>query len=425
MRTSVDLGRVEGWCFAALGEQETFLYRRVMDGDREVLGVGGGDAFIHADTTLTLGVVFDRWKEWWETRVQGEWCFGHVAYDAKNGLEDLVSQALDPMAWPDVCWFIPRWVFEIKGGQGWLHAHPEDIEEGLRLAGRLLNESKKGVEKQPVECIWVEPDKARYLREARHLLRRIHRGDIYEINHCVEWMADAMGWDPHVAFQSALTGSQAPYAGYYRLGERYALCFSPERFLKWQPGLATTEPMKGTRPRHPDPERDLELALELAADEKERSENIMAVDVARHDLSRVAAHMGVKVEELCAIRSYPAVHQMVSTVQCRTAPGVGVVDVVRACFPPASMTGAPKISAMRLIDQAEGMRRGLFAGVLGFVDPEGLGDLNVVIRTLQFRADTGRLSLMTGSALTALSDPDKEWEECSLKAASVLRYLSA
>jgi para-aminobenzoate synthetase component 1 len=181
--------------------------------------------------------------------------------------------------------------------------------------------------------------------------------------------------------------------------------------------------MKGTRRRHPDPTEDARLAAELATDAKERSENIMAVDVMRNDLSRVAAPRSVVVQELCGVHPYPHVHQMISTITADLGQGQTAWDAVLRSFPMASMTGAPKVRAMMLIDELEDMRRGLFSGTLGFFSPEGDTDLNVVIRTLTYDAASGRAALITGSAITASSVPEQEWEECELKAASVLNAL--
>ena len=181
--------------------------------------------------------------------------------------------------------------------------------------------------------------------------------------------------------------------------------------------------MKGTRPRSTDAATDREAAQELANDTKERSENIMALDVMRHDLSRIAASGTVKVTELCAVRSYPRVHQMVSTVEATIRHGLEPMDVLRATFPMASMTGAPKVRAMELINEVEEGPRGLFSGSFGFFAPDGTGDFNVVIRTVLFNASSGRLSLTTGSAITAQCLPEQEYEECQVKARSVIDAL--
>jgi anthranilate/para-aminobenzoate synthase component I len=181
-----------------------------------------------------------------------------------------------------------------------------------------------------------------------------------------------------------------------------------------------TEPIKGTRPRRPDAVADAQVQAELRSDPKERAENIMAVDVARNDLGRVASPGSVHVAGLCTLRTFPNVHQLVSTVTARLAPGRSAWDAVRSAFPMASMTGAPRVRAMEIIAALEEVPRGLYSGALGFELPDGTLDLNVVIRTITYDARSGRASLFTGGAFTAMSDPLAEWAECAVKARSVL-----
>jgi para-aminobenzoate synthetase component 1 len=268
-----------------------------------------------------------------------------------------------------------------------------------------------------------QTDRTSYLAQVDRLMRHIQHGDIYEVNYCVQRTAHWPALDPFTAFQRLLQRSQAPFAAFHRNGERFTLSASPERFLAFDHRRVIGEPMKGTRPRSADPQEDERLRDELAMDAKERSENIMAVDVMRHDLSRIAAPGTVAVKELCGVRSYPRVHQLVSTIAATIAPAFGPMDVLRAAFPMASMTGAPKERAMRLIASAEGEPRGAFSGSLGFFAPDGTGDLNVVIRAIELDRRTGKATLRTGSALTALCDPTSEWEECTVKARSVLDAL--
>lgn len=367
---------------------------------------------------------------------QKDWAFGHLAYDLKNEVEELTSRHPEAMGFPLAQWWVPRFVVELDGTRAVLHVHEGERKEGEAWWRRLMNGTAPTA--MAKDIAWA-PTTSRetYLERAADILGHIQRGDIYELNYCVERTAGAADWDPYAAFARMLDRLDPPHAAFYRLGDRFALCASPERFLRIEGRRVVAQPMKGTRPRGLDGTSDRALAAELARDAKERSENIMAVDVMRNDLSRVAAGRSVRVDELCAVKSYPAVHQMVSTVSAELAPGVHPVEAIRAAWPMASMTGAPKVSAMRLIDQVEDQRRGLFSGSLGYFSPlpassgggggshpgsdlgEWVADLNVVIRTILFDASTGRLSLSTGSALTAACDPQKEWEECELKARSV------
>jgi para-aminobenzoate synthetase component 1 len=261
----------------------------------------------------------------------------------------------------------------------------------------------------------------RYLAQVQTLLDHIQQGDIYEVNYCTQRTAVLEKFDPFTAFAKLLAHADAPFSALLREGDRFALCASPERFLRIEGDRVISQPMKGTRPRGRSRTEDSALAWELANDPKERSENIMALDVSRNDLSRIAASGSVKVEELCAVKSYPNVHQLVSTVGALIRPGVSPMDVLRATFPMASMTGAPKLRAMQLIDEVEDMRRGLFSGTIGFFLPDGTADLNVVIRTVTYDVSTGRAALISGGAITAASIPEQEFAECELKARSVLK----
>lgn len=346
--------------------------------------------------------------------------FFQVAYGA--GEEVVKALRLEPPAqfWPCMLAFAPRFVVRWAGDRCTVEHQPNDrvqAEEVLKSLTEPVNVSAAQ------NTLWSTPDRAAYLSGAGDLMEHIQRGDIYEVNYCVERSAVDPAFDPYGAFQRLDARLQAAHAAFAKHDGRYALCQSPELFLVVKGRRVLGEPMKGTRRRHAEPAVDAQLAKELAADPKERSENIMAVDVLRHDLSQVSVPGSVQVLDLCRVRSMPAVHQMVSTVAAELVPGKGAVDTLRVCFPPASMTGAPKRRAMQLIDAHEEFGRGLYSGSIGAVDVDGSAHMNVVIRTVLFDSTTGRLSLSTGSALTAACDPQKEWEECEVKAHSVLDAL--
>lgn len=350
---------------------------------------------------------------------RGAWA-GHLAF-GHPAVVDRIESRFGEGELPSASWWRPDLLLLGSGGN---LRSAIDVDGTAGRSVEELRSSGAPARAQTIPIAWARrTSKERYLASVETLLGHIQRGDIYEVNYCTERTASLPGFDPFAAFSRLLARSDAPYAALYRRGDFFALCMSPEHFLRVQDGRATTRPMKGTRRRSSDPETDADLMNELANDPKERSENIMAVDVARHDLSRIAASGSVRVDELCAVKSYPNVHQLVSTVSADLRAGMQAWDVVGATFPMASMTGAPKRSALRLIDATEDMPRGLFSGSLGYQLPDGTLDLNVVIRTITYDASSGRASLITGSAITALSDPEKEWEECELKAMSVLKAL--
>lgn len=242
----------------------------------------------------------------------------------------------------------------------------------------------------------------------------IGAGDSYEL--CLTTTLTAPGpFDPHAVYHHLRRISPTPYAAFLGLGGRAVLCSSPERFLRVDPdGRVETRPIKGTRPRSPDRAADERLAAELAASAKDRAENLMIVDLARSDLSRVCAPASVRTTERFGIETFATVHQMVSTVTGRLAPGRGAVDAVRATFPPASMTGAPKERSVGILDGLEGAARGVYSGALGWFSVDGGADLAVTIRSVVVEAD--RATVGVGGAVVWDSDSDAEWAEALVKA---------
>ena len=262
-----------------------------------------------------------------------------------------------------------------------------------------------------------------YLQQAEAIMRHIQRGDIYEMNFCLEFFAEDVSIHPASTWLALNARSPMPFACYYRSTDFHLLCASPERFLKRTGKRILSQPIKGTAPRGKDAESDRMQRNKLAADEKEMAENIMIVDLVRNDLSRTAVRGSVKVDELMGIHTFPALHQMISTVSAEVEEHTPATDIIRAAFPMGSMTGAPKVRAMQLIEQYENARRGLFSGSVGYFTPGGDFDLNVVIRSIQYREDR-YLSFSAGSAITVRSDAAKEYEECLLKAKTMMNVLA-
>ena len=246
------------------------------------------------------------------------------------------------------------------------------------------------------------------------MLQHIQRGDIYEVNYCQEFVAEGVEVDPMALYLSLNLHTRAPFSALLTCPQGSLVSGSPERFLRKTGERIVSQPIKGTAPRGATPEEDQALAAALRADPKEISENVMITDLVRNDLSRVADRGSVRVDELCGIYSFRTVHQMISTVSC-TADGVHPVDVVKACFPMGSMTGAPKVRAMELTEEIEHRRRGWYSGAVGYFSPDGDFDLNVVIRSLAYRPDRGVLTAGVGGAITAKALPENEYEECLLK----------
>ncbi|MEX0607274.1 MAG: aminodeoxychorismate synthase component I, partial [Halofilum sp. (in: g-proteobacteria)] len=246
-------------------------------------------------------------------------------------------------------------------------------------------------------------------------------GDCYQVNLAQRFEVAASG-DPWVAFRRLRTINPAPFAAYLNGPDAQVLSVSPERFL-WADaeGHVETRPIKGTRPRNADAAADAALAQALATSPKDRAENVMIVDLLRNDLGKVCATGSVRVPRLCDIESFPTVHHLVSTVIGRLAPEHHALDLLRACFPGGSITGAPKIRAMEIIEELEPQRRGVYCGSIGYVGFDGAMDTNIAIRTLVY--SEGRARFWAGGGIVIDSEAESEYQETFDKAAAMLALL--
>ena len=342
---------------------------------------------------------------------------GFVTYDVKNEIEALESWNADGFAWPRLHFFTPetwlRWTAETVT----IHGRTEGVLVAI-LAQRAEPTTAPAV--PTLRARLAHPD---YLRAVAAVREDILNGEVYELNLCQEFYAENVVLDPVDVFERLLAASPAPFAGFVRWHDHYLLCASPERFVARRGDVISSQPIKGTAARGATPADDERQRLALLNDEKERAENLMIVDLVRNDLARVARTGTVRVPELFGLYPFRHLWQMISTVAADLRPGLDLVDVLRAAFPMGSMTGAPKIRAMQLIEHYERSRRGLYSGSLGYVEPGGDFDFNVVIRSLQYRRDTGYLGFQVGSAITYDSDPEREYAECLLKAKALLEVL--
>jgi len=265
--------------------------------------------------------------------------------------------------------------------------------------------------------------KNKYLENLKIIKDHIQRGDIYEANYCVEFYHENVNLAPLATYNEVNVRTKAPYSAFFRHEKYVALCGSPELYLEKLGRSLISKPIKGTRPRGQTVEQDRLLKEELRNDQKERSENVMIVDLVRNDFSKIARKNSVHVEELYGIYTFETVHQMISTVACQIKESSSQTDILKATFPMGSMTGAPKISAMELMETYEEMKRGLYSGAIGYFSPDGDFKFNVVIRTLLYNTSKKYLSLMAGGAITANSDPESEYRECLLKASALKRAI--
>jgi len=348
------------------------------------------------------------------------WIFGHLGYDLKNEIENVHSSHEELIQFPDLFFFQPEVVIRLEESEMIIEAETGD-EEKIFHEIVSVNDSSR-VDSGAIH-IHNRIGKEEYVSIIQKLKAHILRGDCYELNFCQEFFSKGATINPLTTFQNLSTISPNPFSAFYKLNGKYLLCASPERFLKKQGKTILSQPIKGTSKRMADRRADDKQRLELKESAKERSENVMVVDLVRNDLSKICTEGSVKVDELYGIYSFPQVHQMISTVSGELKDDIEFADIIRATFPMGSMTGAPKKKVLELIDQYEKTKRGIFSGAVGYIDPEGDFDFNVVIRSIMYNEPNKYLSFQTGSAITFYSDAEKEWEECLLKAQAIKKVL--
>jgi para-aminobenzoate synthetase component 1 len=352
-----------------------------------------------------------------------DWLFGYLSYDLKNNVEQLQSGNHDGLDFPDLFFFQPKKILLLKGNQleiQYLNLCDDEVEEDFEEINKWV--LYKDIAPSVVE-VQQRVTKQNYLDKVSKLLGHIHQGDIYEANFCMEFFAEKAIINPLEKFLKLNEISQAPFTVFFKNNKQFLLSASPERYLKKEGENLISQPIKGTAKRFLDPIEDEKSKTNLAQDPKERAENIMIADLVRNDLSRTAQKATVVVKELCGIYSFLQVHQMISTITSKIDPQYSAVDALRTTFPMGSMTGAPKLSAMKIIEELEESKRGLYSGAVGYFLPNGDFDFNVVIRSILYNQENQYVSFSVGSAITSLSIPENEYEECLLKAKAMLQVL--
>ena len=351
---------------------------------------------------------------------KSRWLFGHLGYDLKNEIESLTSSYKNKPGFPDVFFFEPKTIIRLSEKE----MEIESEDDAAKIFEEIMqSDQTTSLQNDPI-TIQQRVSKQEYIDTIEQLKKHILRGDCYEINYCMEFFAENAVVDPLSVYQKLSQSSPNPFSALYKLEDKWLICASPERFLKKAGITILSQPIKGTSSRFlKDDNKDKKSKEELFASEKDRSENVMVVDLVRNDLARVCKEGTVKVDELFGIYSFPQVHQMISTVSGELKDDISFTEIIKATFPMGSMTGAPKRKVMELIEQYERSGRGIFSGAVGYITPEGdlptgqAGfDFNVVIRSIMYNASEKYLSFMAGSGITFYSDAEKEYEECLLKA---------
>lgn len=349
-----------------------------------------------------------------------EWVYAYFSYDLKNEIEELTSANPATIPCAHLEFIVPESIIKLENGRMVIESFLEPDTVLKAIQNPVLSES-------PSMRLQVSPSlqtsKDRYIQNVLKVKDSILEGEFYEMNYCIEFMGETKDFSPLACYQRLNELSPMPFSAFMKTDDIFLMNASPERFLKKSGNQLISQPIKGTIRRSKDIHEDGQLRLALANSEKDKAENLMIVDLVRNDLARSSVPGSVVVDELFGIYTFEHVHQMISTVRSTIKPGEKITNLIKNAFPMGSMTGAPKIRVMEEIEFLEDTTRGLYSGSVGFFSPEGDFDFNVVIRSVIYGKQSGRLSFHVGSAITADSDPEIEYAECLLKAGAILRAL--
>ncbi|MCC7245990.1 MAG: anthranilate synthase component I family protein [Saprospiraceae bacterium] len=386
-------------------------------GDWECLVAVGAKFVLSAQA----GSAFQQLSTWRQNNPG--WLFGFLSYDLKNEVERLHSNHFDGIELPDLYFFQPEIVVGIRQQHLDIYTDENTDPEAVFKEIQFQIFSPESLEKTQDVRLLPRISKDDHLKTVERIRQHIMAGDVYELNFCQEFYAAQVKINPLSTFRRLNALARPPFAVYLRCEGKYLMSASPERFLRKRGQMLLSQPIKGTRRRSANPTEDEAIKSELATNPKDRAENVMIVDLVRNDLARHCEPGSVKVDELFGIYTFPTVHQMISTVSGRLPDGDSGLDALRDAFPMGSMTGAPKVMAMELIEQYEHTRRGLYSGAVGYFDPEGNYDFNVVIRSILYHEKSQYVSVQVGGAIVYDSVPEMEYEECLVKLSAMQKAL--
>lgn len=370
---------------------------------------------VDQELNVKSGDAINQLKKFYE--LHQNWLFGLLSYELKNEIEELSSKHTDQLKFPDLFFFVPKYLIALRKGKAKVLLGDESILATIDQISIPTNDLKGEI------VIEAKLDKTSYITIVEKLREHIRRGDIYEINFCQEFFSRHAEINPLAVYNELNKLSPTPFAGFFKIYDKYILSATPERFLCKRDQQLISQPIKGTAKRNSDPILDEQVKIDLKSSIKEQAENVMIVDLVRNDLTKSAVRGTVKVDELFGIYTFPQVHQMISTISCELNPAVHFIDAIKNTFPMGSMTGAPKIKAMQLIDQYELSKRGAYSGSFGCISPNGDFDFNVIIRTILYNSTESYLSFQVGGAITYAANAEQEYEECLLKASAIIKVL--
>lgn len=351
-----------------------------------------------------------------------DWIFGHISYDLKNDVEKLSSENIDGVKFPLLFFFQPKIIFFLRGNKleiSFLSTFKE--LEITDILGEILNIEIKENTPNIKANVQSRIKKETYLSKVEKIKKHIKAGNIYEMNFCQEFFSENTCINPIDTYLCLNKISHSPFGAYYKVNNNYVISASPERFIKKINTKIISQPIKGTAKRDENTAVDMAIKESLKNDKKEKAENIMIVDLVRNDLSKTALKNSVMVEELCKVYTFKQVHQMISTISSTVDKNISPVEVIKKAFPMGSMTGAPKLKAMQLIEAYEHSKRGIYSGSIGYFAPNNDFDFNVIIRSILYNEDEKYVSFSVGGAITDKSIPEKEYEETMLKAKAMFK----
>ncbi len=361
---------------------------------------------------LQMNAEKEIWQNLQEISEENDFNIVTLAYDLKNVNENLASENMDVSGFPEVCVWKPDVLIALERNGRFICRGIDNLDNLIQSAGENMSETILFSGESGLQS----PEFDEYNLSFSALHNHILRGDIYEVNLCRQESTIVNDLKPELLFDKLNLSSPAPFACLFKVNHMHLICTSPERFLRKKGSLLVSQPIKGTSRRYTDPELDISSAESLRNNPKEQSENVMIVDLVRNDLSHFASKGSVRVKELFGIYKFPKVFQMISTIEADLENESDGIRALAAAFPMGSMTGAPKISAMKLIDKYETFKRGIYSGACGYITESGDYDLNVVIRSFVWNEKSGVLSLAAGSAITLDAEARSEFDECRLKA---------
>ena len=378
-------------------------------------------AAVHPTSYISLEKVDPTSLDAYLEENKGAWIFAHLNYEYHNITKS--NSKVNLTGFPLAYLYTPAVTIELKGNKVTI----ESVHDNPQIIFDQIHTLDFSSGAQPLSSTTITPliNKETYLDNIHKILALIRRGDFYEINYCQAFEAVLKNIHPVNLYEALTALSPTPFACFYKNDYDYLLCASPERYLQKKGPHLISQPIKGTIKRNTQNEIDDKIQLEtLQNSSKDKSENVMVVDLVRNDLSRICEQGSVEVSELFGIYSYPQVHQMISTITGKINDNTSFSEILEATFPMGSMTGAPKKSVMETIDLLEPTKRGLYSGTVGYINPGGDFDFNVVIRSIFYNSQSGKANYQVGGGITIYSDAEKEYEECLLKASAIKKVLS-